>query len=186
MTSCIPQALTLTTTISSGWQTLTQDDSSTSDTTTIDASPQKNTKKKTSRGKMLAPICSMAVSIETHRETSVQFHVLNPTLTLSTSVRLSGTWQLPVSGSKRACVYLVHIHIFASRLLFALAPAHARPNAVPNSLNLHYTARLENVPSLLRRDKNMSRMPQNASEMRNKPQAERWTDKESSKTLIDN
>lgn len=109
-----------------------------------------------------------------------------PTLTLSTSVRLSGTWQLPVSGSKRACVDLVRIHILASRLLCALEPARARPNAVPNSLNLHYSDRLENVPSLLRGDKKMSRMPQNASEMRKKPQAERWTDKESGKTWIDN
>lgn len=63
---------------------------------------------------------------------------------------------------------LVRIRIFPSWLQCAFVPSRAHPNAVPISLNLHYSARLENVPSLLRRDKKMSRMPQNASEMRKK------------------
>lgn len=80
---------------------------------------------------------------------------------------------------------LVRIRIFPSRLQCAFVPSRAHPNAVPISLNLHYSARLENVPSLLRRDKKMSRMPQNASEMRKKKKkAQRWTDKESRKLLI--
>lgn len=78
MTSCISQA-NLTMTIPTGSQTLTQDNSPTSDTTTTDASPRRDKQKNKNQGKRLAPICSMAVSMETHRET----HVLNPTLTLS-------------------------------------------------------------------------------------------------------
>lgn len=72
----------------------------------------------------MAPICSTAVSMEMHREASVQFPVLNPMLTLSTSVRLSGTWQLPVSGSKRACVDLVRIASVRARA-FTCMPQHS-------------------------------------------------------------
>lgn len=35
---------------------------------------------------------------------------------------------------------------------------------LPNSLNLHYSARLEIVPSLLQRDEKMSEVPKNITE----------------------
>lgn len=78
--------------------------------TRIDGSPQTNNKKP--RGEILALISSMAVSMGMHRETSVQFHILNPKLTLSSSVRGSGTCQLPVSGNKRDCADMVQIRFF--------------------------------------------------------------------------
>ena len=110
-----------------------------------------------------------------HKGTTVRCPVgctqLTPNLVLCVCVcvcvwvRVNLGIHLWLAVSKAFVALVEHPCCVRAHSIFVCLCMHAHhATSLPNSLNLHYSARLENAPFLLWRDEKMSGVPQNTSE----------------------